>query len=71
MVLHLCRELYSLIYDYVDIHFLHFKLFARFKSNKNMYNDYNHKEVARASRIGLVMRIITIKNTFLLFFSCN
>ena len=33
--------------------FYHFKLFMGFKSIKHMYNDYSHKEVARASRIGL------------------
>ena len=34
-----------------DIHFL--ALFTGFKLIKNMYNYYNHKEVARASMIGL------------------
>ena len=28
-------------------------LFAGVRSIKNMYNDYDHKEVVRASRIGL------------------
>ena len=28
-------------------------IFTGFGSIKNMYNDYNYKEVARASRIGL------------------
>ena len=33
--------------------FQHFKLFTGFESTKNIYNDYNQTEVARASRIGL------------------
>ena len=33
--------------------FQHFKLFRKFESIKNMYNDYSHKEEVRATRIGL------------------
>ena len=52
-----------------------FKLFTEFKSIKNMYNDYDYKEVARASRIGLrpsglrekeVLKIMTRKKAITL-----
>ena len=36
-----------------DIYFLALQTFVEFRSIKNVYNDYNQKELARASRIGL------------------
>ena len=36
-----------------DIYFLALQTFVEFRSIKNVYNYYNQKELARASRIGL------------------
>ena len=51
----LLKKVYTIFnkVDDADIYFLALQTFYRVYINKNIYNDWTHKEVARASTIGL------------------